>query len=213
MPMMRKVVTIMIAPITRKAVNSNNDITNNEDDEDAGDGNIDEEEYLDENKIIVYDIIDCYVSTTRADLDILEIYHKILHEIFDEIDKDYITDEIHNFLTDFFNADHGKQGWYDSVKRIVINEKDSELLQGTKELLKGTLGRLCTKPLERCYDFRKALSLIHPLMKCVVDFRNGEISLQGKQVMTDGVGYLNDVSSYQIVCMEGANQRRGMKKC
>ncbi|CAG8748307.1 17892_t:CDS:2, partial [Acaulospora morrowiae] len=33
------------------------------------------------------------------------------------------------------------QGWHESVRRIVINEKDSELLQDTKELLKGTLGR------------------------------------------------------------------------
>ncbi|CAG8662983.1 4679_t:CDS:2, partial [Paraglomus occultum] len=33
----------------------------------------------------------------------------------------------------------------------------------------------------------------------------GEITLQGKaRVMADGAGYLNDVSNYQIVCMEGA---------
>ncbi|CAG8759007.1 11857_t:CDS:2, partial [Ambispora leptoticha] len=152
--------------------NSNNDSTNNEEgiksDEGADSGNINEEEYLDKNKIIVYDILDCNILATQAEQDILEIYRskfnnypvmdlrlhselslslnqalqdKILHEVFDEIDKDYITDEIHNFLTDFFNADHGKQGWHESVRRIVINEKDSELLQGTKELLKGTLGR------------------------------------------------------------------------
>ncbi|CAG8665144.1 6_t:CDS:2, partial [Acaulospora morrowiae] len=33
----------------------------------------------------------------------------------------------------------------------------------------------------------------------------GKISLQEKaKVIADGVGYLNDVSNYQIVCMEGA---------
>ncbi|CAG8747560.1 7804_t:CDS:2, partial [Cetraspora pellucida] len=33
----------------------------------------------------------------------------------------------------------------------------------------------------------------------------GKIFLQGKaKVMADGIGYLNDVSNYQIVCMEGA---------
>ncbi|CAG8608868.1 13485_t:CDS:2 [Racocetra fulgida] len=56
--------------------NSNNDNTNNEEgiksDEGANSGNINEEEYLDEN-------------------------------------KDYITDKIHNFLTEFFNTDHSKQ--------------------------------------------------------------------------------------------------------
>ncbi|CAG8633607.1 2685_t:CDS:2, partial [Ambispora gerdemannii] len=178
-------------------------------------------------KIIVYDILDCDISATQAELDILEIYRskfnnypamdlrlhselslsldqelqdKILHEVFDEIDKDYITDEIHNFLTDFFNADHGKQGWHESVRRIVINEKDSELLQDTKELLKGTLGR-----------FIKAFSLdaLNPLRDVTMLERPQpiytSISLQGKaKVIADGVGYLNDVSNYQIVCMEGA---------
>lgn len=71
-----------------------------------------------------------------------ELQDDILHEVFDEIDRNYITDEIHNFLTNFFNADHGTKGWCESIRKIVINEKDSELLQRTKELLKGTLGRL-----------------------------------------------------------------------
>ncbi|CAG8777724.1 9968_t:CDS:2, partial [Cetraspora pellucida] len=109
--------------------NSNNDSTNNEEgiksDEGADSGNINEEEYLDKNKIIVYDILDCDILATQAEQDILEIYRskfnnysvmdlrlhselslsldqalqdKILHEVFNEIDKDYITDEIHNFL-------------------------------------------------------------------------------------------------------------------
>jgi len=39
-----------------------------------------------------------------------ELQEQILHEVFDSIDNDYITDEIHYFLTDFFNFDHGKEG-------------------------------------------------------------------------------------------------------
>lgn len=51
-----------------------------------------------------------------------KVQDDILHEVFDGIDNDYITDEIHNFLTDFFNADHGKQGWCESVRRIVVRK-------------------------------------------------------------------------------------------
>ncbi|CAG8663736.1 8963_t:CDS:2, partial [Paraglomus occultum] len=169
---------------------SNDDNADDKKEECDNDGNINGEEYVDEDKIIVHDILDCGITATQAEQDILKLYHSnfddcpamdlrlysklslsldqelqdnILHEVFDEIDNDYITNEIHSFLADFFNADHGKQGWCESVRRIVINEKDSELLQCTKELLKGTLGRF------------------------------GEISLQGKaKVMADGVGYLND---------------------
>ncbi|CAG8621768.1 2628_t:CDS:2, partial [Diversispora eburnea] len=32
-----------------------------------------------------------------------------LHEIFDPIDNDYITNKIHYFLIDFFNSDHEKE--------------------------------------------------------------------------------------------------------
>ncbi|CAG8666100.1 7254_t:CDS:1, partial [Paraglomus occultum] len=41
----------------------------------------------------------------------------------------------------------------------------------------------------------------------------GEIPLQGKaRVMVDSAGYLNDVSNYQIICMEGAKPGAKNKK-
>ncbi|CAG8663941.1 4470_t:CDS:2, partial [Paraglomus occultum] len=188
------------------------------------------EEYVDEDKIIIHDILDCGITATQAEQDILKLYHSnfddcpamdlqlysklslsldqelqdnILHEVFDEIDNDYITNEIHSFLTDFFNADHGKQGWCESVRRIVINEKDSELLQCAKELLKGTLGQFVKAfSLDALNPLRDVMILerphlnqfIHLLIDNVlINHICGEISLQGKaKVMADGVGYLND---------------------
>ncbi|CAH1768925.1 2497_t:CDS:2, partial [Entrophospora sp. SA101] len=51
-----------------------------------------------------------------------ELQERILHEVFDTIDNDYVTDEIHNFFSDFFNADHGKEGWCDAIRSIAIDE-------------------------------------------------------------------------------------------
>ncbi|CAG8626110.1 1944_t:CDS:2, partial [Ambispora gerdemannii] len=233
----------------------NDDSTDDKEEEYSNDSDINGKEYVDEDKIVVHDILDSDISATQAEQDILKIYHSnfdncpamdlrlysklsllldqelqdnILHEVFDEIDNDYITDEIHNFLTDFFNADHGKQGWCESVRRIVINDKDSELLQCTKELLKGTLGQFVKAfSLDALNPLRDITILerphlnqfIHPLIDNVlwifasINYISGEISLQGKaRVMVDGAGYLNDVSNYQIICMEGAKPGARNKK-
>ncbi|RHZ86704.1 hypothetical protein Glove_46g199 [Diversispora epigaea] len=234
---------------------SNDDNADDKKEECNNDDNINEKEYVDEDKIIVHDILDCDISATQVEQDILKIYRSnfndcpamdlrlyselslsldqkvqddILHEVFDRIDNDYITDEIHNFLTDFFNADHGKQGWCESVRRIGVSEKDPELLQCTKELLKGTLGRFVKAfSLDALNPLRDVTILerphlnqfIHPLIDNVlwifasINYISGEISLQGKaRIMADGAGYLNDVSNYQVVCMEGAKPGARNKK-
>ncbi|CAI2197004.1 8065_t:CDS:2, partial [Funneliformis geosporum] len=116
----------------------------------------------------------------------------------------------------------------ESAQRISICEKDSELLQDTKELLKGTLGQFVKAfSLDALNPLRDVTTLerphlnqfIHPLIDnalwifAKINYISGEISLQGKtKVMADGVGFLNDVSNYQIVCMEGAKLGARKKK-
>ncbi|CAI2185944.1 14656_t:CDS:2, partial [Funneliformis geosporum] len=207
--------------------------------------NIDKEGEEDDSKILVHDILDDIVSASQAEKDILDIYRsnfsqclvmdlrlnselslslnqelqdKILHEVFDPIDNKYIPDEIHKYLSDFFNADHGKQGWCEAIRSIVIYENDSGLLKDIKELLKETLGRFVKAfSLDALNPLRDVTVLerphlnqfVHPLIDSVL----GEITLQGKsRAMADGAGFLNDVSNYQIVCMEGAKPGARKKK-
>ncbi|CAG8591381.1 18632_t:CDS:2, partial [Gigaspora rosea] len=115
--------------------NNNNDSINNEEgikiDEGADSGNINEEgkqatqaeqdileiyrskfnnypfKYFRDPRILPPTLSKSTTRKTKLSLSLdQELQDKILHEVFDEIDKDYITDEIHNFLTDFFNANH-----------------------------------------------------------------------------------------------------------
>nr|CAG8630703.1 6091_t:CDS:2 [Entrophospora candida] len=112
------------------------------------------EEFADRNKIIIHDILNDILLASQAEKDVLDIYcskfshcsvmdlqlnsefslfldqelqERILHEVFDTIDNDYVTDEIHNFLTDFFNANHGKEGWCDAIRSIAIDENYSKM--------------------------------------------------------------------------------------
>nr|CAG8664463.1 7666_t:CDS:2 [Entrophospora candida] len=121
-------------------------------DKEKGCNNVNEEEceeFADRDKIIIHDILNDILLASQAEKDVLDIYcskfshfsvmdlqlnsefslfldqelqERILHEVFDTIDNDYVTDEIHNFLTDFFNADHGKEGWCDAIRSIAIDE-------------------------------------------------------------------------------------------
>lgn len=51
---------------------------------------------------------------------------RVLHEVFDEIVDDYITDDFYNYLTDFFNTNRGHQERCEEARGIVICEEDSE---------------------------------------------------------------------------------------
>ncbi|CAB4390352.1 unnamed protein product [Rhizophagus irregularis] len=51
------------------------------------------------------------------------------HKVFEGIDNDYVIND--NYHKDFFNADHGHQGWCEVVRSIVIWDKDLERLKDT----------------------------------------------------------------------------------
>ncbi|GBB92918.1 hypothetical protein RclHR1_20820001 [Rhizophagus clarus] len=152
---------------------------------------------------------------------------RVLHEVFDEID-DYITDEVHNYLTDFFNADRGHQGWCEVARSIVICEEDSEQLKDTKGLLKDTFGRFIKafslgplNPLRNISTLERPHlnQFVHPMIDSSlwifagINYISGEIPLQGKiKSNADGIGFLNDVSDYQIACVEGAKPGARKKK-
>ncbi|CAG8630988.1 10429_t:CDS:2, partial [Paraglomus occultum] len=59
------------------------------------------------------------------------IQEEILHSVFDPIDK-LVSDELHEFLVTFFNADYGPQGWNDAVEELPICDSDSEVITKTK---------------------------------------------------------------------------------
>ncbi|RIA83470.1 hypothetical protein C1645_833772 [Glomus cerebriforme] len=64
---------------------------------------------------------------------------EILHEIFDQIDNEYITDEIHDFLITFFNENQSVGGWDEAINNMTINNDCSKMLGNTKKLIKETL--------------------------------------------------------------------------
>ncbi|RIB28222.1 hypothetical protein C2G38_1565263 [Gigaspora rosea] len=68
----------------------------------------------------------------------LGLQKPILHEVFDEIDN-YITDDIHEYLTSFFNKDFTAQGWDNAINNIDFNKCDSEHLKNIKKLIQETL--------------------------------------------------------------------------
>jgi hypothetical protein len=71
-----------------------------------------------------------------------DLQKNILHEIFDDVDSNYITDEVHEYLTAFFNEDHSVQGWGKAINNIIINNDDSEIIANTKKLIKETMPKL-----------------------------------------------------------------------
>ncbi|CAG8774171.1 37115_t:CDS:2, partial [Racocetra persica] len=68
----------------------------------------------------------------------LGLQKTILHEVFDEIDN-YITDDIHEYLTSFFNKDFTAQGWDNAINNIDFDKCDSEHLKNIKKLIQETL--------------------------------------------------------------------------
>ncbi|CAG8474012.1 10298_t:CDS:2 [Ambispora leptoticha] len=138
----------------------------------------------------------------------LELQKTILHEVFDEIDN-YITDDIHEYLTSFFNEDFTAQGWDNAINNMDFNRCDSEHLKNIKKLIQETLPK-----------FLKAFSLedLNPLRDITIlekpHLNHGEIPLKGlgTRIRADGVGFLNDVVNYPIVCGEGARPGAPQKK-
>ena len=57
-----------------------------------------------------------------------------MHEVFDDIDN-YITDDIHEYLTSFFNEDFTAQGWDNAINNMDFNRCDSEHLKNIKKLI------------------------------------------------------------------------------
>ncbi|KAG9301131.1 hypothetical protein G9A89_012514 [Geosiphon pyriformis] len=49
---------------------------------------------------------------------------------------------------------------------------------------------------------------------CLYDFHSGEIHLQTEKscIRADGIGYMNDVTNYPLICGEGARPRASRKK-
>ena len=70
-----------------------------------------------------------------------DLQKKVLHEIFDKIDS-YITDDIHDFLTTFFNEDLTVRGWENAINNMNFNTHESDLLKNTKKLIQETLPKL-----------------------------------------------------------------------
>ncbi|CAG8722727.1 16413_t:CDS:10, partial [Funneliformis mosseae] len=205
---------------------SSNSNENEEEGSDCNNGSHNSSENEGEgSKALVYDILKDIISASQAEKNNLQ--DRVLHEVFDEID-DYITDEIHNYLTDFFNTDRGHQGWCEVARSITICEEDSEQLKDTKGLLKDTFGRFIKafslgplNPLRNISTLERPHlnQFVHPLIDSSlwifagINYISGEIPLKGKiKSNADGIGFLNDVSDYQIACMEGAKPGARKKK-
>ncbi|CAG8581600.1 3428_t:CDS:10 [Funneliformis caledonium] len=150
----------------------------------------------------------------------LELQKTILHEVFDEIDN-YITDDIHEYLTSFFNEDFTAQGWDNAINNMDFNRCDSEHLKNIKKLIQETLPKfLKAFSLEDLNPLRDITILeklhlnqfVHLIIDSAlwnfakVNYIFGEIPLKGLEtrIQADGVGFLNDVVNYPIVCGEGA---------
>ncbi|RGB22996.1 hypothetical protein C1646_729385 [Rhizophagus diaphanus] len=158
-----------------------------------------------------------------------DLQKEVLHEIFDYIDNNYITDEIHEYLTNFFNEDHSARGWDDAINNTIISNTDSDILMNTKKLMKETLPKFLKafslttlNPLRDITILEKPHlnQFVHPIMDSAlwifakVYYIYGEIPLKGMKtkVRADGVGFLNDVINYPIVCGEGARPGASQQK-
>ncbi|KAG9284421.1 hypothetical protein G9A89_023678 [Geosiphon pyriformis] len=88
-----------------------------------------------ERRILVKNILEDSMAASPAEeasefsliLDSV-LQEELLREVFNHID-DYITSEIHEYLTAFFNEDHGFQGWSDAVDNIISTDCDSEFFK------------------------------------------------------------------------------------
>nr|CAG8574880.1 1112_t:CDS:10 [Entrophospora candida] len=157
-----------------------------------------------------------------------DLHEKILHQVFDSIDV-LITDELHSFLTDFFNSDHGPEGWDIAVESLHVSNTEHEIIGKTKKLLKLTLVHFfkafslnALNPLRNLETLEKPYlnRFVHPIIDAALwifgrtNYIYGEIPLQTEKshIRADGVGYMNDVTNYPLICGEGARPRASRKK-
>ncbi|CAG8752031.1 15901_t:CDS:2, partial [Rhizophagus irregularis] len=125
--------------------------------------------------------------------------------------------------------DHSARGWDDAINNTIISNTDSDILMNTKKLMKETLPKFLKafslttlNPLRDITILEKPHlnQFVHPIMDSAlwifakVYYIYGEIPLKGMKtkVRADGVGFLNDVINYPIVCGEGARPGASQQK-
>ncbi|CAG8648476.1 3244_t:CDS:2 [Funneliformis mosseae] len=164
--------------------------------------------------ICVKDILEGSIEVSSVVNEVTEIFlnkfPKTVARNFDEIDS-YITDDIHEFLTKFFNEDLTARGWGNAINNMDFNAHESELLKNTKKLIQETLPKfLKAFSLEGSNPLRDITFLEKPHLN---QFWRNTFEDLGLKIRTDGVGFLNDVVNYPIVCGEGARPGASQKKC
>ncbi|CAG8652677.1 6672_t:CDS:2, partial [Paraglomus occultum] len=119
--------------------------------------------------------------------------------------------------------------WNDAVEELPICDSDSEVIIKAKKLLKLTLVRsfkavspAALNPLKDVTTLGKVHlnQLVHPAIDSAlwifsnVNYVYEEIPLQGQEskLRADGIGYINDVVNYIIICCEGARPGAPNKK-
>ncbi|RUS30016.1 LOW QUALITY PROTEIN: hypothetical protein BC938DRAFT_479948 [Jimgerdemannia flammicorona] len=110
-----------------------------------------------------------------------------------------------------------RKGWVEAVEGLVISEADSEISEG--------LLPSWHQSIKRCVNSRRGAS--KPVRSssdrfCTLDICenqlylwsmiSGEIPFKGLKIRADGVGLLNDVVNYPLVCGEGARPAASQKK-
>ncbi|CAI2200404.1 15498_t:CDS:2, partial [Funneliformis geosporum] len=101
-----------------------------------------------------------------------KLQESAFHLVLDPIDN-YITEEINDYLNEFFGADLSPKGWDEAVNKLYFNETDSDLLKNVKKLMKATLPKFlkafilgATNPLRDASTFEKPHlnQFVHPLI-------------------------------------------------
>ncbi|CAJ0633015.1 16122_t:CDS:2, partial [Entrophospora sp. SA101] len=137
-----------------------------------------------------------------------DLHEKILHQVFDSIDV-LIIDELHSFLTDFFNSDHGPEGWDIAVESLHVSNTEHEIIGKTKKLLKPTLVHFfkafslnALNPLRNLETLEKPYlnRFVHPIIDAALwifgrtNYIYGEIPLQTEKSCIPafaGMGYFS----------------------
>ncbi|CAG8485034.1 9796_t:CDS:2, partial [Acaulospora colombiana] len=89
---------------------------NNEQEENKQEENEGEDVIADESSTMcVKDILEDSIQVSSVIKEVTKIFL-----VFDEIDK-YIIDDIHEYLTSFFNEDFTAQGWDNAINNIDFN--------------------------------------------------------------------------------------------